>query len=120
MGLEHGYGRIMEHGHIASRQQQSQFGRTELAMRKMELPDGVSSQITFDGEHQERNKKPDRDGWVDKARKRQSSQEKQGGDAIRDVVHVKPVTRALRVAYSRQGSVQTIAEPIQGEENNAS
>ena len=111
------HGAIQERD-VADRQQNAQLGGTEAPERELKFSQRVSGQVGLDGEQQKPNQQADRDVRMHVSRQRQPGHERQAAEAVDDVVHVEAVARTLLLAHPGQCSVETVSQPVEGQEKD--
>ena len=86
-------------------------------MRDLEHSERVSRQIRIDGHHEIHNQQSGGHALAHVARKRQPEKQEQRAERIDDVIHIESVTRTLSIAVPRQRAIETVAKPVEKDED---
>src|SRR5882672_5721523 len=105
--------RTVDEKNIANDKKQTHLGGTHFPLGDLEDAERVSSQIRIDRQHQENDQHRSGNSFGHVTGKSQPENQKHGAKGIYDVVHIEAVTRPLPVSVSREGSIQTIAKPVE-------
>src|ERR1019366_4203504 len=108
----------VEQRDVSDTQKQAQLRGAEAPEGEMEGADGVSRKIDFDGKHEVGDEQPERDVQADISAEPEAADEEERPDGIGNVIDVESIARAQAVAHAGQGTIETVAEPVDGQCQN--
>src|SRR5712692_2497328 len=106
----------MEQGEVSGDQEEAKLGRAKTPKGHAEFVQRVSREIGLDREQEEEN---EQGGGYQRAHvsgEREAYHERDGTDAVENVVHVKTVAGTLLLADAGEGAIQAVAKPVEGKE----
>src|ERR1017187_1194440 len=103
---------------VPDTQKHAQFGGAETPEGEVEGADGVSGQIDLDGKHEVGDEQAERDVRAHITAEPETSNQEKRSDGVGDVIDIKSVTRAEAVTDAGQGTIQAVAEPVDGKRQN--
>jgi hypothetical protein len=103
---------------IADNEENSNLCRTEDALRKLKARQCVGGQIALARQEQECHQHRDRRLPVQESRVAESAHQRDGSKDVHHVVHVKAIAWTLLLAYSSEGSIHAVSEPVKHQAEN--
>src|ERR1039458_9538719 len=105
----------IEQRDVSDTQKQAQLRGAETPEGEMEGTDGVSRKIDFDGKHEVGDEQSESDVQAHISAEPDAANQEERPDGIGNVIDVESIARAQAVAHAGQGTIETVAEPVDGQ-----